>query len=334
MRRLLAGCLLALAAVAAHGADGPVLRYRFEPDQALNYVTNTTLEGSVTFTPDQRPAQQLPLTMTVADTVRYRVSVVKPDGSAWVAVELAELKIRGKMFDADMNLEMTDIGEMIMINLGPKSWVVERPGDGPAPLNEEIGLGFTTLDAAQLFVPVKMLLAPTGEVLEQDGLSWQEQLAKANPIGAWMPILRPFGDALPELPGRDVTAGQTWHQERQMALPMADQKFPILIDFGLAAAQPEAVGVPFEYTGRLDMADVAMTIEPMPGMAIPLKLQELQNRLQGTGSFDPTAGTLLAQELKSTIISKGRGEMEPGFSLDSNLMVTSQRKLDAAVPGA
>ncbi len=286
----------------------------------------------MTFTPDQREAQQLPLRMTVDDTVRYRVSRVKPDGSAWVAVELAELKIHGRMFDLEMNLEMADIGEMIMVNLGPKNWLVERPGDGPAPPPEEIGMGFTTLDAAQLFVPVKLLIAPTGEILEQAGRGWQEQLAKSNPMGAWLPILRPFGDGLPELPGREVAVGQSWHQERQLSMPMADQKYPIQIEFTLAAPTPETSGAPFAYAGALEMADVALTVEPVPGLAVPLKLTSLQNTLQGTGLFDPQTGTLTALELRSTIESHGRGELQTGFSLDSNLTVTSQRRLAPESP--
>lgn len=331
MRNVLAWCALVLAAVAASAADGPVLRYKFEPDLALNYVTSTSLEGNVTFTPDQRPAQQLPLTMTVEDTVRYRVSVVKPDGAAWVAVELADLKVKGKMFDAELNLEMTDIGEMIMVSLGPKSWIVERPGDGPAPPPEEIGMGFTTVDAARLFVPMKVLIAPTGEVLEQEGKSWQEQLAKANPIGAWLPILRPFGDGLPELPGRAVSIGQSWQQERQLSLPMADQKLPVQLNFELAAPQPEQAGTPFKYAGKLELADLEVTIEPFPGLAVPLKLATLVNALDGTGSFDPETGQLTAQDLHSTITSQGRGNIQQEFSLDSSLNVSSKRRLAPAL---
>ncbi len=193
-------------------------------------------------------------------------------------------------------------------------------------------MGFTTLDAAQLFVPVKLLIAPTGEILEQAGRGWQEQLAKSNPMGAWLPILRPVGDGLPELPGREVAVGQSWHQERQLSMPMADQKYPIQIEFTLAAPTPETSGAPFAYAGALEMADVALTVEPVPGLAVPLKLTSLQNTLQGTGLFDPQTGTLTALELRSTIESHGRGELQTGFSLDSNLTVTSQRRLAPESP--
>ena len=318
---------------AACGADAPVLRYRFTPDQELVYQTSTELLGTVTFTPDQGQAQQLPLKMTVDDTVHYRVSVVKPDGAAWVAVELTALTVKGKMFDTEMNLEMADIGELIMINLGPRNWMVERPGDGPTPQPEEIGLGFTTADAAAMFGPMKMLLAPTGEILEKEGRSWQDQLARANPIGAWLPILRPFGDGLPQVPGRAVDPGQTWHQERELSLPMAEKTFPMQLDFQLAEPQPEQVGVPVSYAGSLQMADIAMQIEPMPGLQIPLKLGKLDHLLSGTAFYDVEAGALTRQELTSKVTSSGRGEMQPGFTLDSNIEIRSTRQLsDSQAP--
>ena len=314
---------LLLAALLCCGAPvtaepGYSFQYTFHTGDQLTYETRSTSHSRVEAAAQGQAAQRFEARLEVRERTLLRVSVVREDGSAWLAWMLRQLSLQWGPAGTPA-VEVSAGEAATTVRCGPRTWTV--PGEEQA----EVAPGLTAGSAAGLLAPVKLLVARTGRTLARDGRFWSEQLAALPAMAAYGPLLAPAGSGLPELPGRTLGLGDQWRQERTVALPFSRRTYPLELVYAVAAG--DVVG-PFR-TVRVDVTCGAqpgpqrVECELRPGWTVPLELDKLQWELGGRLQLDPAAGRLVEQRLDWRTDAAGHADQPAGLTLSSRVEVSS-----------
>ncbi|NUP99275.1 MAG: hypothetical protein HUU35_05405 [Armatimonadetes bacterium] len=319
--------LLALPLLAAQRTYP--LRYRFVAAQTLSYETRTSVSGRITMKGQGTEQRALPVALELTDRLHLRISQVKEDGSAWLTAQLQQLQMSSSGVGGGLVFEVAAEADGVRVRSGNRNWLVSREAPGEvAP----IVAGFSTTDAALLTEPAKLLVAPSGRLLEKQGKLWHERLAGVAVMGPLAPLLQPFGTGLPELPGQALATGQSWEQEREMPLPGGERTYPVTVISELGPSETigpyQTVGIDFEGSARL--ADQPLAFEPAPGVVIPMTLKTLNHDLRGRTALDAERGRLVEQHLVSQVQVTSDGQLVGPFTIEADITTESTMLLLAA----
>ncbi len=304
--------LLVCGAPATAQRNYPFL-YAFRAGETLVYETRSQSTNRVEVTADGQARRRLEATVEVLERNALRISVVREDGSAWLAWGLKQLNLRLGS-PPQPALEVTAAANGARVVVGDRAWAVPGPGS-----NDEVLPGLSASAAAGLLAPVRLLLGHDGQVQARDGQYWSERLALVPALAAWATWLQPGGAGLPELPGRALAIGDEWKQERLVPLPLSHERYPVELVHALAGTEVvgphPTVRVDIEASTSLDPRPIVF--EPQPGQAVRLRLESLRHDLSGRLQFDCEHGRLVEHKLAWRVSATGRGDQPAGLAISS-----------------
>ncbi|MBI5835051.1 MAG: hypothetical protein HZB16_22330 [Armatimonadetes bacterium] len=330
---MLRGCLLltcCLASIVAGAAPTTYpLRYRFAAGDVLTYETKTSALGklAVQVNGENRHAP-LPVGLDICDRTRYEVKAMADDGVATVEIRLMFLS-GGSSIPGQFLLELERLPDGVLIKRGDAQWKLPPPEAGkptPADLLEAFG-GW---DPMGLLQPCQVTITPAGLTTAKTGAPWVKHLATLPSFGQLAAYFQPFGQPLPELPGRSLELGQEWEQPRAVPLPGVGAKtYRLDVLFALANRQTvgpfETVKISFDGATTLQDEPIRLTV---PGSGpLDLKVQSLTHRLTGAYNLAPEQGRLVDHSLRSEANCQSRGGPADSIFIDSNIVVEAAMNL-------
>ena len=320
-------CLAALTAAAAPTTYP--LRYRFSAGDVLTYETKTSALGklAVQVNGENRHAP-LPVGLDICDRTRYEVKSMADDGTATVEIRLMFLS-GGSSIPGQFLLELERLADGVSIRRGDAQWKLPPPEVGkPSP--GEVSEAFGGWDPMGLLAPCQVTITPAGLVKPKSGAPWVKHLATLPSFGQLAAYFQPFGQALPELPGRSLELGQEWEQPRAVPLPGdAAKTYSLDVLFALANRQTmgpfETVKISFDGATTVQDEPIRLTV---PGSGpLDMKIQTLTHRLTGAYNLAPEQGRLVDHSLRSEVNCQSRGGPNNSIFIDSGIVVEAAMNL-------
>lgn len=313
----------ALALCLLTAAGQPVLlRYLWPPGGELLYDSTIRVTGRVEGVGAGGERRHWPIDLTLADRVRLAVRAVDAGGRATVSLQLRRLHLADAGGLSGLRLEL-QVGDDNRITGSYR----DQPLAGTVPTDEEpgealpIAAGLTRADLLAATRPTELILAPTGELLEQDGPLWPSRLNQLPLLGPALAALRDATLTPVMLPGEAVPRGQEWRQLRLAPIPGGDEAHELDWHYRLGGDERvgafDAARVDFEAAATLTDQPFTLSLfgdaESRPAVQLALRLRELRHQVGGSLFVDPVAGRLveLRQRSRVQFAAVGRGPNEP-----------------------
>jgi len=324
---LSACCLLAGTSLAAPPTYP--LRYRFAAGEVLTYETKTSALGklAVRVNGEDRHAP-LPVGLDISDRTRYEVKSVAADGLATVEVRLMFLS-GGSSIPGQFLLVLERLPDGVLVKRGEAQWKLP-PVEAGKPTPGEVTEAFGGWDPVGLLQPQTVTMTPAGLVAPKAGAPWVAHLAKLPSFGQLAAYFQPFGQPLPELPGRGLELGQEWEQPRAVPLPGVGAA-TYRLDVLFALANRQTVG-PFEtvkisFDGATTLQDQPIKLNVPGSGPLDMKVQTLTHRLTGAFNLAPEEGRLVDHSLRSEVSCQSRGGANDSIFIDSGIVVEAAMNL-------
>ncbi|MCC7495632.1 MAG: hypothetical protein IT204_24995 [Fimbriimonadaceae bacterium] len=331
--------LLLLVGSAVGGAeqDWPV-RYRWTAGEALTYETRTTISGRLTLKTGTAAPRVLPVGLEVTERVGWLVAATRDDGGAVLQVALTALTVATTGVGGGQQFRLALTPQTARVQQGERVWELARPAAGQALPTEPLFGEFRPADALALGQPLKLTVSQGGQVLSREGKGWRERLAGVPVVGPYAPLLQPFGEVLPELPGKPLPAGQEWAQDRQVPLPGSAETYPLVLHFLLGGAETigpyDTVRIEFEADART--GDRPLQFALAPGAPVALNLSSLTHEVRGRLSLDPQRGRLVEQTFRALVRSTAEStelQVEADLDLRATMLLLSAESDPAPAAG-
>ena len=281
--------LLLLACVSSALAQAPIsLKYKFVPNQVLNYAT--TMRGTASIAAQGAP-------MMVGDTnikgsldLRQRILGIRPDGAATVQLSCPR-----------MAFNITLPGQTMALLWQNQKFTVTLNGQSTSAPSKELA-------ALPLFgKPLRMVMSPYGKVLDMPDLTQLQGMMGNVDFSQMMKL------GQNQLPDRPVMVGETWSTSTNVPVPGSSQSLITNATYTLAGI--ETVGS--QQAARINFitsssgSGISITA---PNTNQSVSIDQLTENSQGSMLFGLQSGKLLRSYITSRIHQQMSGPTAPAGS--------------------
>ena len=272
--------------------DGVLLRYKFTPEQALQYAMTMTGNGNMQISgaPGQEGPQALSLLLDMTADLTQKCTAVDPDGVASIDCKYGEMNITVDLANvATTQIKITENDATMTVN-GKEQPVPEQ-------MRDLLGQAFT------------LKMDDRGHIQKVEGLEKLREMLKAIKLENFNleQLMQQSQTLLPEEP---VKVGDSWDQTITIAMPSVDEDASLQIDMQYTFAGVVDDGgvqcAQIDFTGNLEMEEFGPLTMPQKlpnGQTINIRvtLKDMVQQLRGAYYFGIANGRVERADINQTV---------------------------------